>query len=65
MRRKIFKKANESRIRHHFSLVPYYWQLRSASNNYGNSVGCVDSYGDVLHIYRASSFTYILPACSI
>ena len=65
MRRKIFKKSNESRIRHHFSLVPYYWRLRSAHNDYENGVGWVNDFGQIFYNYYASSFIFILPVCSI
>ena len=66
MNRKIFKKSDKSRIRYDFYSVIYYWRLRSASNIYGKNIGCVvGSDGDILSLHRASSLTYILPACSI
>ena len=41
------------------------WQLRSASNNYRDGVGCIDNYGKFLYIDSGKNFTYSLPACSI
>ena len=40
-------------------------QLRSASNNYRDGVGCIDSYSEFLYIDSGKNFTYNLPVCSI
>ena len=65
MKLKIFN-SDKSRVRFNFDFEQTYWRLRSASNIYGKNIGCVvGSDGDILSLHRASSLTYILPACSI
>lgn len=64
MRRKIFKKSDESRIRSDLKFKPYFWRLRSADSDDSTCVSYVSYLG-----FAHKSFAYydngVLPVCTI